>query len=160
MSEPFIGEIRMFGGNFAPRGWAGCNGQLLPIVQNTPLFSLLGTSYGGDGRTTFALPDLRGRVPLHPGRGPGLTDRRLGERSGSETKGPIQLVVEEAEHAHAIEPGGEAVAGGPVPSTEAAITKGVVLAGDLAPGELVTNLQPYLTLNFIIALTGLYPSRP
>ncbi len=85
MSDPFIAEIIMFGGNFAPRGWAFCDGQLLSIAQNTALFSLLGTTYGGDGRTTFGLPDLRGRVAMHPGSGPGLTTRRLGEKSGVET---------------------------------------------------------------------------
>ena len=85
MSEPFIAEIRIFAGNFAPQGWAFCNGQLLPIAQNTALFSLIGTTYGGDGRTTTALPNLEGRAPMHPGRGPGLTDRRLGQRGGVET---------------------------------------------------------------------------
>lgn len=160
MSDPFIGEIRMFAGNFAPRGWASCNGQILPVSQNTALFSLLGTIYGGDGRTTFALPDLRGRAPLHPGRGPGLSDRRLGQRGGSEIKGPITIVTEKADHAHAVEPADEAVIGGPVPSTEAALTKGVVLTGDLASATGVTNLQPYLTLHFIIALVGIFPSRP
>ena len=84
-SDPFIAEIIMFGGNFAPRGWAFCDGQLLPISQNTALFSILGTTYGGDGRTTFALPDLRGRTAIHPGTGPGLSNRRLGESGGSET---------------------------------------------------------------------------
>ncbi len=82
--DPFIGQINLFAGNFAPRGWAFCDGQLLPINQNEALFSLLGTMYGGDGRTTFALPDLRGRTPVHPGSGPGLTNRRLGERLGLE----------------------------------------------------------------------------
>ena len=85
MSEPFIAEIRIFAGNFAPRSWAFCNGQVLPISQNTALFSLIGTTYGGDGRSTMALPNLQGRAPMHPGRGPGLTDRRLGERGGVET---------------------------------------------------------------------------
>lgn len=84
MSEPFIAEIRIFAGNFAPRSWAFCNGQLVPIAQNTALFSLIGTTYGGDGRTTTALPNLEGRTPMHPGRGPGLTARRLGQRGGSE----------------------------------------------------------------------------
>jgi microcystin-dependent protein len=84
-ADPFIAEISMFAGNFAPRGWAFCDGQLLPIAQNSALFSLVGTIYGGDGRTTFALPDLRGRVPMHPGSGPGLTPRRLGDKGGSET---------------------------------------------------------------------------
>lgn len=83
MSEPFIAEIRIFAGNFAPRSWAFCDGQLLPVAQNTALFSLIGTTYGGDGRTTTALPNLQGRAPMHPGRGPGLTARRLGERIGT-----------------------------------------------------------------------------
>ena len=85
MSEPFIAEIRIFAGNFAPRSWAFCNGQLLPIAQNTALFSLIGTTYGGDGRTTTALPNLQGKAPMHPGRGPGLTVRQLGQTGGSET---------------------------------------------------------------------------
>src|SRR5262245_26202423 len=85
MSDPFIAEIKMFGGNFAPLGWATCDGQLLPISQYTALFSLLGTTYGGDGVTNFALPDLRGRVPMHPGQGPGLSPRTLGEKAGTET---------------------------------------------------------------------------
>ena len=84
MSDPFIGEIRIFAGDFAPRGWAFCNGQLLSLAQNTALFAIIGTTYGGDGRTNFALPNLQGRAPMHPGRGPGLTERRLGERSGAE----------------------------------------------------------------------------
>ena len=90
MSEPFIGEIRMFGGNFAPRGYAFCDGQLLSIAQNSALFSLLGTIYGGDGRTNFGLPDLRGRIPLHQGNGPGLTDRRIGQRGGALIESELQ----------------------------------------------------------------------
>ena len=86
MSEPFVAEIRIFAGNFAPRGWAFCNGQLMPLAQNTALFSLVGTTYGGDGKSTFALPDLQGRAPLHPGQGPGLTNRRLGEKGGAATE--------------------------------------------------------------------------
>ena len=85
MSDPFVAEIKIFAGNFAPRGWAFCNGQLLPIAQNTALFSLIGTTYGGDGRTTTALPNMEDRAPMHPGNGPGLTNRRLGERGGVET---------------------------------------------------------------------------
>ena len=85
MANPLLGEIRMFGGNFAPRGWAMCNGQILSIAQNTALFSLLGTTYGGNGQTTFALPDMRGRAPIHPGQGPGLSNRDLGESAGAET---------------------------------------------------------------------------
>jgi microcystin-dependent protein len=89
--NPFIGLICMFGGNFAPRGWAFCDGQLLSIAQNTALFSILGTTYGGDGRTTFALPDLRGRVAMHPGNGPGLSPKSLGQRGGTETNTLNQL---------------------------------------------------------------------
>jgi microcystin-dependent protein len=98
MSEPFIAEIRIFAGNFAPRSWAFCNGQLLPIAQNTALFSLVGTTYGGDGRTTFGLPNLQGRAPMHPGRGPGLTDRRLGQSSGVETVSVTEAQM--ASHSH------------------------------------------------------------
>lgn len=134
MSEPFIAEIRMFGGNFAPRGWAFCDGQLLPINQNDALFSLLGTIYGGDGRTTFRLPDLRGRVPIHAGNGPGLSPRRLGSQGGGENNFHSFLPVK-----------GDFVASG---SNNA--TTGV------SPEN---NMQPYLCINFIIALTGLYPSR-
>ncbi|GAB5552347.1 MAG: hypothetical protein Sapg2KO_19380 [Saprospiraceae bacterium] len=99
-AEPFIGEISMFGGNFAPRGWAFCNGQLLPIAQNTALFSLLGTTYGGDGRTTFGLPDLRGRVPVHFGNGPGLSDYRLGQKGGAERM--ILNVTQIPSHNHTV----------------------------------------------------------
>ena len=104
MSEPFIAEIRIFAGNFAPRGWAFCDGQLLPISQNTALFALIGTTYGGDGRTTTALPNLQGRAPMHPGRGPGLTSRRLGQNGGSET-----ITLTEAQlpnHTHGVEVSG------------------------------------------------------
>lgn len=100
MSQPFLGEIRMGGWNFAPRGWALCNGQILPIAQNTALFSLLGTTYGGNGQTTFALPDLRGRVPMHWGQGPSLTPRTLGEQGGSET---VTLTTSEMpQHTHSV----------------------------------------------------------
>ncbi|MEM8909888.1 MAG: tail fiber protein, partial [Bacteroidota bacterium] len=102
--EPFIGQIMMFGGNFAPRGWALCNGQLMPISQNQALFSLLGTTYGGDGRTTFALPDLRGRAAMHAGHGPGLTDRRLGQRSGTETN--TMNTLQMPSHSHIAVVGG------------------------------------------------------
>jgi microcystin-dependent protein len=100
MSEPFVGEIRMFAGNFAPRGWSFCNGQLMAISQNSALFSLIGTIYGGDGRTTFALPDLRGRVPLHAGEAPGLSHYALGQRGGAEQ---VALSVEHLpNHNHAL----------------------------------------------------------
>ena len=132
-ADPFMGQIIMFGGNFAPRGWALCNGQLLPISSNTALFSLLGTTYGGDGRTTFALPDLRGRVPVHPGRGPGLAPYSLGQTGGTESV-PFPPGVR-------------------VTSS----TSGNVQV--LNAGSHSSNLQPYATVNYIIALQGTYPSR-
>ncbi len=168
MSEPFIAEIRIFAGNFAPRGWAFCDGQLLPISQNTALFSLIGTTYGGDGRTTTALPNLQGRAPMHPGRGPGLTSRRLGEKVGAET-----VTLSEAQipsHSHTM----RAADTSPTQNSPAGAVTGVAKiygnsanlvdleGGTLATtggGQAHTNLQPFLTLNFIIALVGLYPSR-
>lgn len=173
MSEPFIAEIRIFAGNFAPRSWAFCNGQLLPIAQNTALFSLIGTTYGGDGRTTTALPNMEGRAPMHPGRGPGLTSRRLGERGGTET-----VTLSEAQlpnHNHTLRAAGNTVGttGTPTTNTAYAIPLGpsafhggtpdVDMAFEALPGAGATNahnnMQPYLTMNFIIALQGLYPSR-
>lgn len=176
MSEPFVAEIRIFAGNFSPRGWAFCNGQLLPVSQNTALFSLIGTTYGGDGRSTMALPDLQGRAPMHPGNGPGLTARRLGERGGTE-----QVTLSEAQmpsHHHSVQgptTGRSGVANAKDPANAIfAITEGDSYSDatsspvDMAPGVLpVTggsqphnNMQPLLTMNFIIALVGLYPSRP
>jgi microcystin-dependent protein len=172
MSEPFIAEIRIFAGNFAPRGWAFCNGQLLPVSQNTALFSLIGTTYGGDGRTTTALPNLQGRAPMHPGRGPGLTDRRLGERGGVET-----VTLSEAQmpqHTHTLrassEDGDVRVAVGNAlarpPSGTAYQSSGsnlVDISTQALPNaggsQAHNNMQPFLTINFIIALVGLYPSR-
>ncbi len=174
MSEPFIAEIRIFAGNFAPRGWAFCNGQLLPIAQNTALFSLIGTTYGGDGRTTTALPNLKGRAPMHPGRGPGLTARRLGQRGGTET-----VTLTEAQmpnHPHtlraAVNPGNVRL---PSNQVTFARTTGALAYQqdatnnlvDLAPQAMPNaggsqphnNVQPFLVMNFIIALVGLYPSR-
>ena len=173
MSEPFVAEIRIFAGNFAPRGWAFCNGQLLPISQNTALFSLIGTTYGGDGRTTTALPNLEGRAPMHPGRGPGLTDRRLGQRGGVET-----VTLTEAQmpnHTHSLMSAND-IADTPVPvGNSFALMAGgqpyqtdktnnlVPMADQALPStggsQAHTNLQPFLTMNFIIALVGLYPSR-
>lgn len=174
MSEPFIAEIRIFAGNFAPRGWAFCNGQLLPIAQNTALFSLIGTTYGGDGRTTTALPNLQGRAPMHPGRGPGLTDRRLGERGGVET---ITLsAAQMPSHSHTVrcDPGtaDQRSPGGAVPAGELSDVTAIYVndsnpAATMAPQSVLNtggsqahnNMQPYLTISFIIALVGLYPSR-
>ena len=171
MSEPFVAEIRIFAGNFAPRGWAFCNGQLLPISQNTALFSLIGTTYGGDGRSTTALPDLPGRAPMHPGRGPGLTDRRLGERGGVETvtlteaqmpnhTHPLQAAAEPADRPA---PSGAVLARAVGAAPYGADTGHVAMAdGALTPSggsQAHNNLQPFLAINFIIALVGLYPSR-
>lgn len=173
MSEPFLAEIRIFGSNFAPRGWAFCNGQLMPVAQNTALFSLIGTTYGGDGRTTTALPDLQGRAPMHPGRGPGLTARRLGEEGGVETVTLTEAQI--PQHTHNLvakdEDGIRTIPQNMYLSNTEAGEKlyqsaNTVLVS-LAPKSMVStggsqahnNLQPYLTLNFIIALVGLYPSR-
>ena len=171
MSEPFIAEIRIFAGNFAPRGWAFCDGQLLPISQNTALFSLIGTTYGGDGRTTTALPDLMGRAPMHPGRGPGLTDRRLGQSGGDST-----VTLSEAQlpsHSHSWR-AAEAPAALQAPSSNRSMTRSSInawtTATNLVPlaeqalpsaggSQAHNNLQPFLVMNFIIALVGLYPSR-
>jgi len=175
MSEPFIAEIRIFAGNFAPRGWALCDGQLLPISNNTALFSLIGTTYGGDGRSTTALPNLQGRAPMHPGRGPGLTARRLGEKAGAETATLSEAQI--PSHAHmwrnALNPPTSDEPANRLPSRHVddnlepvfkqnpslnATFNSLQLAttGD---GQAHTNLQPFLTLNFIIALQGLFPSR-
>lgn len=170
MSEPFIAEIRIFAGNFAPRGWAFCDGTLLPIAQHTALFSLIGTTYGGDGQTTTALPDLRGRAPMHPGNGPGLSQRSLGERGGTDD---VSLTSQQlpphshaaqatADEATSVEPSNHVPArteedaygekGRAVPMPAAALTS----SGGSQPHN---NRQPYLALAFIIALLGIYPSR-
>lgn len=172
MADPFVAEVRIFPFNFAPRGWAFCNGQLLPISQNTALFSLLGTTYGGDGRSTFALPNLQGRVPMHPGNGPGLSPRVLGEAGGSET---VTLLASELpSHGHTLlasnETGedrkavGEAAArstGGPLYGSS--LANAVPLAPEAirsdGGSQPHNNLMPYLTLNFCIALQGIFPPR-
>ena len=152
MSEPFLAEIQIFAGNFAPRGWAFCDGQILAISQNTALFSLLGTIYGGDGVSTFALPDLRGRVPIHPGSGPGLPTYQLGRRGGAPT---VRIEVDEVpiEHGHALP---ASTARGEALQTSATFSERP--AEGRSPGTL-DNMQPYLALNFIIAMAGIYPSR-
>ncbi|MGR3276433.1 phage tail protein [Acaryochloris marina NIES-2412] len=172
MSEPFVGEIRMFAGNFAPRGWALCDGQLLAVSQNDSLFSLLGTIYGGDGRTTFGLPDLRGRVPIHAGSGPGLTNRSLGSKSGTETE--TLTVNQLPSHTHELQGttniGTQPNPGGYVLATNTSMkpyavneTLDATLASqsisNLGGSQSHTNLQPFLCINFIIALFGIYPSR-
>ncbi len=171
MSEPFIAEVRIFAGNFAPKGWAFCNGQLLPVSQNTALFSLIGTTYGGDGRTTTALPNLKGRAAMHPGRGPGLTSRRLGQRGGVENVTLSEAQIPNHTHTlqsypapgNASDPGSHSFARtlGATPYHTAAslvnmATSALSKTGGSQPHE---NMQPFLTMNFIIALVGLYPSR-
>lgn len=169
MSEPFIAEIRIFAGNFAPRSWAFCNGQLLPIAQNTALFSLIGTTYGGDGRTTTALPNLQGRAPMHNGRGPGLTSRRLGERGGVETVTLSEAQMPNHDHAlrassedgDSLNPGSQVIGAGNAmfaPSANLGAMENAALPA-AGSGQSHNNLQPLLTLNFIIALQGVYPSR-
>jgi microcystin-dependent protein len=172
MSDPFVAEIRIFPFNFAPTGWAFCNGQLTPISQNTALFSLLGTTYGGDGKSTFALPDMQGNAPMHPGQGQGLSLRDLGEASGTET---VTLLVSEIPlHVHSLmassEIGedrtvsGESLAqstGGALYVAPNNLTSMAVEALPPAGGSLPhNNMQPYLTLNFCIALQGVFPPRP
>lgn len=170
MSDAFVGEIRIFTGNFAPVGWALCNGQLLPISQNTALFALLGTTYGGDGRSTFALPDLQGRAPMHRGQGPGLSVRSLGESSGEET-----VTLTEAQvpaHAHVlVGDGNDGDSTNPQNNYIGAANQIFLApAGNLgameqqslppAGGSLPhNNMQPFLAVNFIIATVGVFPQR-
>lgn len=170
MTEPFIGEIRPFPYNFAPRGWAFCSGQILAIAQNTALFSLLGTTYGGNGQTTFALPDLRGRVPIHQGQGPGLANYTIGELGGAET---ISLLVNELPaHTHTlVASAGAANATSPTnnllaavrlsaynngPATSVLSSTALANTGSGTPHE---NRQPYLVISYCIALEGIFPSR-
>ena len=166
MSEPFLAEIRIVGFNFAPRGWAFCDGQILPINQNQSLYSLLGTTYGGDGRTTFALPDLRGRTPVHIGNG-----FLLGEKSGEETH--TLSAAEMPQHDHALRasadggstplPTGNVLASSAPseqyhpPTTMVPLAAGTV--ANVGGGQAHDNMQPYLALSFCIALQGLFPSR-
>lgn len=170
MSEPFLAEVRIVGFNFAPRGWAFCDGQILPINQNQSLYSLLGTTYGGDGRTSFALPDLRGRTPIHVGSSNG-TAHLLGSKSGAETH--TLNVAEMPEHTHTLN-GSLDAASTPVPINNLAGTTAAtdpIYAGasnvqamasnsvTSVGGQAHNNMQPYLALNFCIALQGLFPSR-
>lgn len=173
MSEPFIAEIRLFPYNFAPRGWAFCNGNLLPISQNTALFSLVGTTYGGDGRTTLGLPDLRNRTAMHAGRGPGLSPRLLGQKGGTATVTLTQQTM--ASHSHPLnaseedadndDPGGHATAttvGVRLYNADSNATVAMsaqATQGDIGGGGAHNNLMPYQGLNYCIALVGSYPSR-
>ncbi|MBV8819200.1 MAG: phage tail protein [Acidobacteriaceae bacterium] len=173
MSTPFLAEIRIFAGGFAPRGWAKCEGQLMPISQNTALFSLLGTTYGGDGRSTFALPNLLGSAPMQAGQGQGLSQRFLGENGGEQT---VTLLQSEMP-AHSHTPQGDAGSGQPSPSGNAwgGLPRGhggiytpppanvlmntmtIPVAGGSQPHN---NMPPFLGLTFIIALQGVFPQRP
>ena len=167
MAEPFLSEIRMFSFNFAPRGWALCNGQLLPINQNQALFSLLGTTYGGDGRVNFALPDLRARVPVHSGNG-----HTLGERGGEQAH--TLLLAELPAHTHSAQASASAGAQN-VPANNVVLSQRAaeiyrdpsslapMVAGTLSnagESQAHLNMQPFLTLNFCIALQGVFPARP
>lgn len=173
MSSPFVAEIRMFAGNFAPKGWASCDGQLLPLSQNTALFSLLGTYYGGDGKTNFALPNLQGSAAVQQGQGPGLSLYDLGQTGGSQT---VTLLNSEMPmHNHSL--GGQDVAGDqfiPTATLEFADTPELKNIYKVAPGtgnmnpQTISiiggslphnNMQPYLCVFFMIALQGIYPPR-
>lgn len=169
--DPFVAEIRIFPFNFAPRGWAWCDGQLLPLSQNTALFSLLGTTYGGNGKSNFALPDLQGRAPMHPGQGPGLSLHDLGETGGSETVSLLESEI--PSHSHALRASaqdgttrivsGQMPAGGIGVSFYGPAATPVNLSDNaLAPAggdQPHNNLQPYLTFYFNIALQGVFPPR-
>jgi len=175
MSDPFVAEIRIVPFNFAPKGWAQCDGQILSLSQNTALFSLLGTTYGGDGKSNFALPNLQGSAPLQPGQGPGLSFYDLGEQAG-ETAVEL-LETEIPSHAHTVHAGGAAGLSSPQGNTWGSALKGhstslygssagngnvqmgfpaLSLTGNSQPHN---NMPPYLGLNFIIALQGVYPAR-
>jgi len=172
MADPFVAEIRIFPFNFAPKGWAFCNGQIMPISQNTALFSLLGTTYGGDGKSTFALPDMQGNAPMHPGQGPGLSLHDLGETGGSQFVTLLQSEI--PSHSHFVsastQDGTE-----PAPADQK-FAKGIGVGYYAAPSNPAVqlnfqtfsiaggslphnNMQPYLTFNFCIALQGVFPPR-
>jgi microcystin-dependent protein len=173
--DPFVAEIRIFPFNFAPKGWAWCDGQILPLSQNTALFSLLGTTYGGDGKSNFALPDLQGRAPMHPGQGPGLSLHDLGETGGSETVSLLESEIPSHSHqlrgdnqdpadtsapgpsfVYAKSTGGFAYVAPPATPLVNMSDNAIAPAGGDQPHN---NLQPYLTFYFCIALQGVYPPR-
>lgn len=173
--DPFVAEIRIFPFNFAPRGWAFCDGQILPLSQNTALFSLLGTTYGGDGKSNFALPNMQGNAPMHPGQGPGLSLHDLGETGGSDTV--LLIEAEMPSHSHNVMASSStANRTSPVGNSFARAASGAtpyIAASSAAPlvamnlntltptggGQPHNNMQPYLTLNFCIALQGVFPPR-
>ena len=173
MASPFVAEIRMFAGNFAPTGWALCNGQLLPLSQNTALFSLLGTTYGGNGKSNFALPDMQGNAPMHPGQGPGLSLYDLGQQGGAEF---ITLLQSEIPiHSHTMRAHNLDLAELNAPGASRSLSKSTNATAYVPQGNLTTmafqtltpaggslphnNMMPYLVLNFIIALQGVFPPR-
>jgi microcystin-dependent protein len=176
MADPFVAEIRIFPFNFPPRGWAWCDGQLLPLSQNTALFSLLGTTYGGNGKSNFALPDLQGRAPMHPGQGPGLSLHDLGETGGSETVTLLESEIPAHVHglfssAGAVDEEGVKQPAGALPGAQQGAT---LIYGSLASNPVTmadttlapaggdqphNNLQPFLTCYFCIALQGVFPPR-
>jgi len=169
--DPFVAEIRIFPFNFAPKGWAFCDGQILPLSQNTALFSLLGTTYGGDGKSNFALPNMQGNAPMHPGQGPGLSLHDLGETGGSDTVTLLESEIPAHSHGFTASQA-DGIARLPASNLVANM---IGVNGYAAPGVVVqmndnsiapaggdqphNNLQPYLTLNFNIALQGVYPPR-
>ncbi len=171
--DPFVAEIRIFPFNFPPKGWAFCNGQLMPISQNTALFSLLGTTYGGDGKSNFALPNMQGSAPMHPGQGPGLSLHDLGEIGGSDTVTLLQSQI--PSHSHGVTAAPSIVSGDSNIPAGNAFAKSSQGNAYIAPANFVqlsastitpaggdqphNNLMPYLTLNFCIALQGVYPPR-
>jgi len=170
-SEPFVGQIQFFAFNFAPRSWSFCNGQLLPISQNTALFSLFGTIYGGDGRTNFALPNMQGRSPVHAGRGPGLTSRRLGERGGAEQVSLNSLQIPAHSHTlnatsnrgdqttpvgHSLSKDGRDKTYSNTTPNTSMHSSSVVATGE---GQAHNNMPPYLAVNCNVALVGIYPPR-
>ena len=178
MSTPYIGEIRIFAGNFAPTGWELCHGQIMPISENDALFALIGTTYGGDGQSTFALPDLRGRIPIHQGTGPGLSTRQIGETSGAETITLVSTQIPNHNHAvvatpqavssvgndlspagnHWARAGGERGYGDTANVTMAADLLSTPTVGNAGGGQGHENRAPYLAINFIISLFGIFPS--
>lgn len=169
--EPLLGSIMLFAGNFAPRGWAFCNGQLLAISTNTALFSLLGTQYGGDGRTTFGLPDLRGRVPIGPGQGPGLSSYQIGQKIGSEQT--VLTTANLPSHSHSLNgsstPGTSSSPNGNVPAvnrdgilhygTQADASMSSASIANTGGNQPINNIQPVLGMHYCIALQGVFPSR-
>jgi len=169
--DPFVAEIRIFPFNFAPKGWAFCDGQILPISQNTALFSLLGTTYGGDGKSTFGLPNMQGNAPMHPGQGPGLSLHDLGETGGSDTVSLIESEI--PSHSHALivslsdglftQPSGQLFSQGVGVNIWGTTTLDTQFSDNaIAPAggdQPHNNMQPYLTLNFCLALQGVYPPR-